>query len=219
MVAQVLGACVGAMVANLMFELPRSTSSTDTRRSGGLWLGEFVATFGLLLVIFGVVRSGARRAARVRRWRLHRRRVLVHVVDQLREPRGHRRPHAQRHLRRHRSVERARVHRHAVRRGARRRRARPLLYPDLPAADLIVPHETDALDHGSQHMPETPTEDHYSHSGVRLSACTTSSARRSPRDDRRTSCSRATPHLPRMPKRWRSSRCSPSASPANASTP
>ena len=57
-VAQVVGGCVGAMVANLMFELPAVTLSTHTRSSGALWLGEVVATFGLLLVILGVVRSG-----------------------------------------------------------------------------------------------------------------------------------------------------------------
>jgi glycerol uptake facilitator-like aquaporin len=56
--AQVLGACVGAVVANLMFELDAVTLSTHTRSSGGLWLGEVVATFGLLTVILGVVRSG-----------------------------------------------------------------------------------------------------------------------------------------------------------------
>jgi glycerol uptake facilitator-like aquaporin len=56
--AQVVGACVGAMVANLMFSLPAVTLSTHTRSSGGLWLGEFVATFGLILVILGVARSG-----------------------------------------------------------------------------------------------------------------------------------------------------------------
>ncbi len=56
--AQVAGACLGAVVANLMFDLPAVTLSTHTRSSGGLWLGEFVATFGLILVILGVVRSG-----------------------------------------------------------------------------------------------------------------------------------------------------------------
>jgi glycerol uptake facilitator-like aquaporin len=56
--AQVVGACVGAIVANLMFSAPAVTLSTHTRSSGGLWLGEFVATFGLILVILGVVRSG-----------------------------------------------------------------------------------------------------------------------------------------------------------------
>jgi len=57
-VVQIVGACVGAMVANLMFELPAVTLSTHTRSSGGLWLGEVVATFGLLVVILGVVRAG-----------------------------------------------------------------------------------------------------------------------------------------------------------------
>jgi glycerol uptake facilitator-like aquaporin len=56
--AQVLGGCVGAVVANLMFDLDPVTLSTHERASGGLWLGEVVATFGLLLVILGVVRSG-----------------------------------------------------------------------------------------------------------------------------------------------------------------
>ena len=56
--SQVVGACVGAMVANLMFDLPAVDISTHTRSSSGLWLGEVVATFGLLLVILGVVRSG-----------------------------------------------------------------------------------------------------------------------------------------------------------------
>jgi glycerol uptake facilitator-like aquaporin len=63
MVVQVIGACVGAVVANLMFDLPAVTLSTHTRSSGGLWLGEVVATFGLLLVILGVVRSGRASAA------------------------------------------------------------------------------------------------------------------------------------------------------------
>ena len=57
-VAQVLGACLGAIVANLMFDLPAVTFSTHARSSGGLWLGEVVATFGLVMVILGVVRSG-----------------------------------------------------------------------------------------------------------------------------------------------------------------
>lgn len=57
-VAQVAGACVGAVVANLMFELDAVTLSTHARSSGGLWLGEVVATFGLLTVILGVVRAG-----------------------------------------------------------------------------------------------------------------------------------------------------------------
>jgi arsenate reductase len=61
--AQVLGGCVGAVIANLMFELDAVTWSTHARSSGGLWLGEIVATFGLLMVILGVVRSGQSAAA------------------------------------------------------------------------------------------------------------------------------------------------------------
>ena len=56
--AQLTGACLGTLLANLMFSLPAVTVSTHERSAGGLWLGEVVATFGLLLVIFGVVRSG-----------------------------------------------------------------------------------------------------------------------------------------------------------------
>jgi arsenate reductase len=57
-VAQMVGACVGAVVANLMFDLPAVTLSTHNRSGSGIWLGEAVAAFGLLLVILGVVRSG-----------------------------------------------------------------------------------------------------------------------------------------------------------------
>jgi glycerol uptake facilitator-like aquaporin len=61
--AQVAGAISGAVVANLMFELDAVSWSTQARSSGGLWLGEVVATIGLLAVIFGVVRSGRPSAA------------------------------------------------------------------------------------------------------------------------------------------------------------
>ena len=56
--AQVAGGCVGAMVANVMFELPAVNFATHTRSSGALWLSEVVATIGLLLVIHGCVRTG-----------------------------------------------------------------------------------------------------------------------------------------------------------------
>ena len=61
--AQVSGAIVGSIVANIMFELPAVGWSTTTRSGGGIWLAEVVATFGLLVVIFGVVRSGRTSAA------------------------------------------------------------------------------------------------------------------------------------------------------------
>jgi glycerol uptake facilitator-like aquaporin len=56
--AQVVGCCAGAVLANLMFELPAVDVSGHHRSSAGLWLGEVVATFGLVVVIFGVVRAG-----------------------------------------------------------------------------------------------------------------------------------------------------------------
>ena len=56
--AQIAGAGAGAVIANVMFELDPVTLSTDARASTGLWAGEVVATFGLLIVILGVVRSG-----------------------------------------------------------------------------------------------------------------------------------------------------------------
>jgi glycerol uptake facilitator-like aquaporin len=56
--AQVVGGCTGAIVANLMFDLDAVTLSTRARDTSGLLLGEVVATFGLLVVILGVVRSG-----------------------------------------------------------------------------------------------------------------------------------------------------------------
>jgi len=61
--AQVVGCCLGVVVANVMFELDAVELSTTDRSTGALWLGEVVATFGLVVVIFGVVRSG--RAAHV----------------------------------------------------------------------------------------------------------------------------------------------------------
>ena len=54
---QVLGACCGVIVANLMFDLPATTISTTSRSGCGLWIGEIVATFGLLGVIFGCGKS------------------------------------------------------------------------------------------------------------------------------------------------------------------
>ncbi|HEU4841605.1 MAG TPA: MIP/aquaporin family protein [Ilumatobacteraceae bacterium] len=56
--AQIVGGCLGAVLANLMFDLPAVEWSTTTRSSGSLWLSEVVATVGLLLVIHGCVRTG-----------------------------------------------------------------------------------------------------------------------------------------------------------------
>lgn len=50
---QVLGCCLGAMLAHAMFELPLVQSSIHARTGAAQWLAEAVATFGLLLVILG----------------------------------------------------------------------------------------------------------------------------------------------------------------------
>ena len=56
--AQVLGGVLGAIAANLMFDLPAITVSTKDRSGGGLWLSEALATFGLVVLVFAVVRAG-----------------------------------------------------------------------------------------------------------------------------------------------------------------
>lgn len=56
--AQIAGSIAGAIAANVMFALPAVEISSTARWSAHLWFSEVVATFGLLLVIFGGVRSG-----------------------------------------------------------------------------------------------------------------------------------------------------------------
>ena len=56
--AQVVGGVLGAVVANLMFGLDAVSISGHARTGGPLLLGEVVATFGLVMVVFGSVRSG-----------------------------------------------------------------------------------------------------------------------------------------------------------------
>jgi glycerol uptake facilitator-like aquaporin len=56
--AQFVGGLIGVVVANLMFDLDAVSIASTDRSSGGLWLGEVVATFGLVLVIFGSLRAG-----------------------------------------------------------------------------------------------------------------------------------------------------------------
>jgi glycerol uptake facilitator-like aquaporin len=50
---QMLGCCLGAILANLMFELPALELSTHNRSGPSQWLAEAIATFGLLLVVIG----------------------------------------------------------------------------------------------------------------------------------------------------------------------
>jgi len=54
--AQILGAFIGVAAANTMFDLPVFVASQHARTGGSQWLSEFIATFGLLAVIWGCVR-------------------------------------------------------------------------------------------------------------------------------------------------------------------
>ena len=54
-VAQLVGAILGVWVAHIMFGLHVWQVSVTTRTGFGQWTAEFVATFGLLLTIFGCV--------------------------------------------------------------------------------------------------------------------------------------------------------------------
>jgi glycerol uptake facilitator-like aquaporin len=54
-VAQIAGAVLGAWAAHLMFDQPILQLSTTMRSGTGQWFAEAVATFGLVLTIFGCV--------------------------------------------------------------------------------------------------------------------------------------------------------------------
>lgn len=56
-IAQVAGGILGAVVANLMFDLDAVSISTHDRSTSGHLLGEVVATLGLVIVVFGALRS------------------------------------------------------------------------------------------------------------------------------------------------------------------
>ncbi|WP_226018638.1 MIP/aquaporin family protein [Novosphingobium sp. FKTRR1] len=58
-VAQLVGGILGVWTAHAMFDLPVWQISQHVRTGPGQWLGEGVATFGLLLTILGTVRMRA----------------------------------------------------------------------------------------------------------------------------------------------------------------
>lgn len=55
--AQLVGGILGVWAAHAMFELPVLQLSHHDRTGAGQWLGEGIATFGLVLTILGTVRS------------------------------------------------------------------------------------------------------------------------------------------------------------------
>ena len=56
--AQVAGGVLGAVLANVMFDLPAGQIATTDRVSVGHGVGEVVATAGLVLLIFALARTG-----------------------------------------------------------------------------------------------------------------------------------------------------------------
>jgi glycerol uptake facilitator-like aquaporin len=56
--AQLAGGVVGAVSANVMFGLDAVSISTHRRSGGDLWLSESLATFGLVVLVFALARSG-----------------------------------------------------------------------------------------------------------------------------------------------------------------
>jgi glycerol uptake facilitator-like aquaporin len=54
---QVAGCCAGALLAHAVFDLPLLQAATRARSGPGQWLAEFVATFGLVLVVLGARRD------------------------------------------------------------------------------------------------------------------------------------------------------------------
>ena len=57
-VAQLIGGAVGVIAANIMFDIDPVNISTKERMGFNLLFAEGIATFGLLIVIFGIVRKG-----------------------------------------------------------------------------------------------------------------------------------------------------------------
>jgi glycerol uptake facilitator-like aquaporin len=56
-VVQLAAGIAGVWAAHLMFDLPVLQYSLKARTGGGQWLGEFIATFGLVLTILGTLRA------------------------------------------------------------------------------------------------------------------------------------------------------------------
>lgn len=56
-IAQIIGGCIGAVIANLMFDLDAINLSEKIRTGSNIWLSEVVATVGLLVVIYGTIRA------------------------------------------------------------------------------------------------------------------------------------------------------------------
>ena len=75
--AQITGGCLGTLVAHAMFDLDLFQLSTTARTGAAQWLAEFVAAFGLVLTILGVLWARVRSDTHGGR-PVHYRGLLVH---------------------------------------------------------------------------------------------------------------------------------------------
>jgi glycerol uptake facilitator-like aquaporin len=55
-IAQIIGGCIGTIVAHGMFELPLIELGTKARTGHAQWFAEFIATYGLLVTILAISR-------------------------------------------------------------------------------------------------------------------------------------------------------------------
>jgi arsenate reductase len=56
-IAQTIGGCAGAVIANVMFDLDAVNLSEKVRTGSNIWISEAVASVGLLVVIYGTIRA------------------------------------------------------------------------------------------------------------------------------------------------------------------
>ena len=56
-VVQFIGGILGVIIAHAMFDNPLFDPSTTMRSGSGQWIGEFVATFGLVVTILGCLKT------------------------------------------------------------------------------------------------------------------------------------------------------------------
>ena len=56
MIAQVAGACAGAMMANIMFGQNLVSIASTARTGPPMWISEFIASFGLIGAVLGAIR-------------------------------------------------------------------------------------------------------------------------------------------------------------------
>ena len=56
-ISQISGGCIGTVLANIMFDLDWFQLSEKSRSGANLWLAEIIATLGLLLIVFSLLRS------------------------------------------------------------------------------------------------------------------------------------------------------------------